>query len=186
MAKKLDLASVKTKEVTQEYEVSDLPEVHPEEINVKSVIEGPNSEPKEPEYDKEELLAIVDSLLYHGYAVEQFNLRRINVVLKSRFAWEDLEIVELVEQSTLMSDQGTQVLLGQAFVASALVEFGTDKFPPRNSGTKEELKKDFMDRVEFVKSLSANVVSIIETKLREFDAKQNYVTKHFDELLKDF
>ena len=162
---------------TAGYELSDRDEEQPPIVK---------EEPKEPEFDKAELLDILDSLLHKGYAVMPFMLRKIPVVFKSRFAWEDAAVMEFVEESVLNTDTGVKLVLSYAFLAASLVEFGENKFPPRNQGTKEELKADFRERLEFIQSLSSPVTGLLERKLKDFDNKQSYVIEHFDDLLKDF
>ena len=169
------------------YEVSDRDEEQPTLIKPENIgtIGSPEA-PSEPEFDKAELLDILDSLLHKGYAVMPFMLRKIPVVFKSRFAWEDAAVMETVEDSVLNTDTGVKLTLSYAFLAGSIVEFGDNKFPPRNTGTKEELKADFNERFEFIKSLSSPITGLLERKLKDFDAKQSYVVEHFDELLKDF
>lgn len=169
------------------YEVSDRDEEQPTLIKPENIgTIGVPTEPAEPEFDKAELLDILDSLLHKGYAVMPFMLRKIPVVFKSRFAWEDAAVMETVEDSVLNTDTGVKLTLSYAFLAGSIVEFGDNKFPPRNTGTKEELKADFNERFEFIKSLSSPITGLLERKLKDFDAKQSYVVEHFDELLKDF
>lgn len=169
------------------YEVSDRDEEQPTLIKPENIgTIGSPTEPADPEFDKAELLDILDSLLHKGYAVMPFMLRKIPVVFKSRFAWEDAAVMETVEDSVLNTDTGVKLTLSYAFLAGSIVEFGDNKFPPRNTGTKEELKADFNERFEFIKSLSSPITGLLERKLKDFDAKQSYVVEHFDELLKDF
>lgn len=169
------------------YEVSDRDEEQPTLIKPENIgTIGSPEVPSEPEFDKAELLDILDSLLHKGYAVMPFMLRKIPVVFKSRFAWEDAAVMETVEDSVLNTDTGVKLTLSYAFLAGSIVEFGDNKFPPRNTGTKEELKADFNERFEFIKSLSSPITGLLERKLKDFDAKQSYVVEHFDELLKDF
>ena len=169
---------------TEGYEVSDRDEEQPVEIKPENI--GTPEATTEPEFDKAELLDILDSLLHKGYAVMPFMLRKIPVVFKSRFAWEDAAVMETVEDSVLNTDTGVKLTLSYAFLAGSIVEFGENKFPPRNTGTKEELKADFNERFEFIQSLSSPITGLLERKLKDFDNKQSYVVEHFDELLKDF
>ena len=171
---------------TDGYEVSDRDEEQPVEIKPENIGNLGASATTEPEFDKAELLDILDSLLHKGYAVMPFMLRKIPVVFKSRFAWEDAAVMETVEDSVLNTDTGVKLTLSYAFLAGSIVEFGDNKFPPRNTGTKEELKADFNERFEFIQSLSSPITGLLERKLKDFDAKQSYVVEHFDELLKDF
>lgn len=168
---------------TDGYEVSDRDEEQPVEIKPENIGTPVTTE---PEFDKAELLDILDSLLHKGYAVMPFMLRKIPVVFKSRFAWEDAAVMETVEDSVLNTDTGVKLTLSYAFLAGSIVEFGDNKFPPRNTGTKEELKADFNERFEFIQSLSSPITGLLERKLKDFDNKQSYVVEHFDELLKDF
>ena len=171
---------------TEGYEVSDRDEEQPVEIKPENISAIGVAQPPEPEFDKAELLDILDSLLHKGYAVMPFMLRKIPVVFKSRFAWEDAAVMETVEDSVLNTDTGVKLTLSYAFLAGSIVEFGENKFPPRNTGTKEELKADFNERFEFIQSLSSPITGLLERKLKDFDNKQSYVVEHFDELLKDF
>lgn len=137
-------------------------------------------------YPKEDILPILDSLLQHGYALETFSIRNTNVVLRSRFGWEEEASVKAVESSNSNIRIGQERLFILSLLAASLVEYGKAKFPPINSGTKEELEKNYENRLSFVRSLPTTITDILIARLQEFDRKQAYMVENFDKLSKDF
>ena len=142
----------------------------------------------EKEFAKEELLPILDSLLNNGYATMDFKLRNVPIVVRTRFAWEEQLIYKKVESSA-----SSPILFQRNYtlmtLAASLVQFAGHLFEPINAAPKDAptaLEDSFNDRYEFVQSLNSVFIDIMEKKLFEFDEKQNYITKHFDELLSDF
>lgn len=137
-------------------------------------------------FKPEDTLPILDSLLQSGYALDTFQIRKINVVLRSRFGWEEEAGWRAFESVGAQVRAAQDRSLMTAMLAGSLVEYGPHKFPPINTGTQEELNKSYQDRLTFVNSLPALVITLLLQKLTEFEAKQAYVAENFDSLTKDF
>lgn len=137
-------------------------------------------------FKPEDTLPILDSVLQNGYALDTFQIRKINVVLRSRFGWEEEAGWRAFESVGAQVRAAQDRSLMTAMLAGSLVEYGQHKFPPMNTGTQEELNKSYQDRLNFVNSLPALAITLLLQKLTEFEAKQAYVADNFDSLTKDF
>lgn len=165
---------------TPEAAVSDKPDTEEEaaEIDPKN--------PFEKTYTNDELLPILDSLLQHGYALLRFNIRGTEIMLRTRFTWEEQYIYQHLENSELNTALNYQREYNFITITASLVKYGDYLFEPINKGKEEELEKSMSDRYEFVRSLNSVVTDIIQLKLGQFDDKQRYIITHFDDLLKAF
>lgn len=163
-------------------EVSDRPDTHEESDIVKETLGVPEKE----EFSKEELLPMLDSLLNHGYALDQFKIRGTTVVLRTRFTWEEQYIFRHLEASQIKTAIMYNIEHQNITLAASLTQFGDYSFNPINAGTEEELDKSMFDRYEFIMSLNSVIRDILQAKLDVFNAKQRYIIENFDKLLADF
>ena len=138
-----------------------------------------------PEYRKEELLPMLDTLLQHGYVLTEFSIRSTKVVLRSRFAWEDQEMFTRMDRAKLDTALAYQQRFTLLSIAAGLVSYGTKVFEPINSN-KEKMSASFDERVEFVESLPTIVTDIIYQKWHKFNSMHGYMVSHIDELMTDF
>ena len=141
---------------------------------------------KEVTYTNEEVLPMLDCILNDGYAVEHITLRNVDVVIRTRFTWEDQYLRRYLESADLHTVLNYQGEVALVTLAASLVQFGSTIFKPKNEGTDAELKEFMEDRISFVKSLNSVLTDIVLAKLGTFDDKQRYIIAHFDELLKVF
>lgn len=137
-------------------------------------------------YSNEEILPILDSLLHHGYALHRFNMRGTEVMLRTRFTWEEQYIYQHLEDSEIKSQLTYQREYAFITIAASLVKYGDYLFDPINKGTNEQLENSISDRYEFVRSLNSVITDILQMKLNDFDDKQRYIIDNFDNLLKAF
>ena len=156
--------------------VSDKSEVEPTEETLV----------KEKTYAKEEILPILDQILNNGYAMDTFKIRNTDIVMRTRFTWEEKAIYEHLEATDTKTVLRYQREFAFITMAASLVKFGNNVFKPINEGTDEELKASITERYKFIISLNSILTDVIQKKLADFDDKQRYIIKHFDELLKDF
>ena len=142
--------------------------------------------PPEEKYEKEDLLPILDMLLNDGYAIFEFSIRNKPIILRTRFTWEEKAINKFLDKADVKTVLSYQREYAFVTIAASLARFGSSVFEPINAGEQKVLDKSLSDRYDFILSLNSVVTDILQTKLDEFDRKQRYIIKHFDELLKDF
>jgi hypothetical protein len=138
------------------------------------------------DYTRDEILPLMDSLLQNGYAIYSFRIKNMEVILRTRFTWEEQYIYKHMESAKLETALSYQREFSIALMAASLAQYGQYQFEVLNHGSKEALEKNFKDRYEFVLSLNNVVTDIIQKKLYDFDDKQRYLIANFDELLQDF
>ena len=93
-----------------------------------------------PEYQKDELLPMLDDLLQKGYVITEFSLRATRVVLRSRFAWEDQEIFTRIDKAKLDTAIAYQQRFALLSLAASLVLYGDTMFEPINKDREKMLK----------------------------------------------
>ena len=149
----------------------------------------PEIDPKDPTkkaYKDEDVLPMLDALLQHGYALSTFKLRDKEIILRTRFTWEEQYIYQHLEASHIQTALNYQREYAFITIAASIVKYGDYVFEPKNQGKDDELIESIAKRYEFVRSLNSVITDIIQLKLQEFDDKQRYIIAHFDDLLKAF
>ena len=138
-----------------------------EDVNLDEVpkVEIEEAEEKEPELtqeQKDEYLAIFDSIMFEGSYREVSQLgKRYKVCLRSRSAGEDMLIAQRLDTmsfKTLLAYQNQSALLT---LAHSLVYFCNDDLS----------QMTVKDRYEYVSKLSSGIVPMISEILVKFDAK---------------
>ena len=151
---------------------------------IGELVDGPKSQ--EAEYNDEELLPLLDSLLHNGYTLDEFSLRDTKIVLRSRFTWEEREVFSKMDKLNPNTALQYQRMFSIYMIATALVRYGEHVFAPKNNGSIEDLIKDLNERFEFVSSLPTPIVDILEKRLMGFDAKHRYIVMNIEKLTRDF
>ena len=151
---------------------------------IGELVDGPKSQ--EAEYNDEELLPLLDSLLHNGYTLDEFSLRDTKIVLRSRFTWEEREVFSKMDKLNPNTALQYQRMFSIYMIATALVRYGDHVFAPKNNGSIEDLIKDLNERFEFVSSLPTPIVDILEKRLMGFDAKHRYIVMNIEKLTRDF
>lgn len=143
-------------------------------------------QPQKPTFTNEEILPLLDSLLNNGYAIDKFKIRDTEVILRTRFTWEEQYIYQHLSASNLSTALVYQREFSFITIAASLVKYGNYTFEPINSGENEKLEKSITERYDFIRSLNSVITDILQLRLSKFDDKQRYIIDNFDELLKAF
>lgn len=143
---------------------------------------------KENEFPKEEILPLLDALLMKGIIRESFTIRGAKVTFRTQFFWEDQLAMKLTdEQLNSGSLRTTGALVNSLYVLSMnLEEFGGNYFKPISRGTPGELRESLEERAAFLQTLPTVLVNYLWDKRTKFFQKVEYISKHFEELIKDF
>ena len=140
------------------------------------------------EFTKDEILPLLDSLLMKGIIRETFSIRGATVVFRTQFFWEDQMAMKLTEEHlTPGSLRDTGALVNSLYVLSMNIEqFGGNHFNPINRGTPGELRKSMEERAEFLQTLPSVLINYLWERRTAFFKKVEYISKNFEELIKDF
>lgn len=140
------------------------------------------------EFTKDEILPLLDSLLMKGIIRETFSIRGATVVFRTQFFWEDQMAMKLTEEHlTPGSLRDTGALVNSLYVLSMNIEqFGGNHFKPINRGTPGELRKSMEERAEFLQTLPSVLINYLWERRTAFFKKVEYISKNFEELIKDF
>lgn len=143
---------------------------------------------KNTEFTKDEILPLLDSLLMKGIIRETFSIRGATVVFRTQFFWEDQMAMKLTEEHlTPGSLRDTGALVNSLYVLSMNIEqFGGNHFKPINRGTPGELRKSMEERAEFLQTLPSVLINYLWERRTAFFKKVEYISKNFEELIKDF
>lgn len=148
-----------------------------------------DSTPEGPEFKDEEVLPILDALLTTGCAKYTTSIRGIPLTLRTQYFWEDQMVVQMADRKagpeTNLRITGA-VYYDMYALAANLETFGGAHFPSVTQGSPEDLKKSFMDRVNYLQTLPSAVITIISMKRLEFLRKVNFVITNFDRLIEVF
>lgn len=144
------------------------------------------ADPTKRAYREKEVLPLLDGLLQHGYALHTFKMRNVEVMLRTRFTWEEQYIYQHLEASDIKTALNYQREYAFITLAASIVKFGDHLFEPINTGDDKLLVDSITKRYEFIRSLNSVVTDIIQIQLQEFDDKQRYIIANFDKLLKAF
>lgn len=144
------------------------------------------TEPNKEEFDKDELLEILDQLVVKGYATKRFKIKDKDVVIRSRFGWEEREINQRLDRAQWETIKCYQSELSYFLGAGSLVQFGDFVVPPLNSGDSKALIESFDQRLNFLTTLNIVFLSIFEKEYVEFDRKLMYIHRNIGEMTKDF
>ena len=139
-----------------------------------------------PEYSKKELDVILNGLLYDGYATHSFKLKDIKVVLRTRFDWEEQEMITRIDRGNYELMATNQNEWGRLILAASLLQYNNFVFDPINGGTHQELVENFNERYDFVKSLNNVLTGLVSSELTKFDGMQAYILKHSDSVISNF
>lgn len=131
-----------------------------------------NEEKKqEPEFNKEELLAIFDELLFSGEYVEDIVIKgKLKVSFKSRSVEDVTKISKEIDSgqyNLMITMSDNRALLNLAY---SLVSYNGKTLP-------EEAE----DRKKFINKLPSAVVALLSDHLTKFDTKINEALKEGDE-----
>jgi hypothetical protein len=137
---------------------------------------------------------MLDELLQNGYTITEFSLRSTQVVLRSRFAWEDQIMFQRLDRAKLDTALAYQQMFTLLSIAASLVKYGEHTFPPQNvdlpaKSDKDKGRtksKDLDERIEFIESLPTVITDILYQKWHSFNQKHGYIVSNLDALLKDF
>lgn len=145
-------------------------------------------EKEKTEFTKDEILPLLDSLLMKGIIRETFSIRGATVVFRTQFFWEDQMAMKLTEEHlTPGSLRDTGALVNSLYVLSMNIEqFGGNHFKPINRGTPGELRKSMEERAEFLQTLPSVLINYLWERRTAFFKKVEYISKNFEELIKDF
>lgn len=147
------------------------------------------SEEIPPEFEDEEVLPILDALLTQGCAKYTFNIRGIDVTLRSQYLWEDQMLMDYVDKQSgpNMNLKVTGSFYYEVYsLATNLERFGGTYFPALAYGKPEELTKSYEDRVNFLKTLPSALVTMITMKRIDFLKRVQFVVANFERLIKVF
>lgn len=135
--------------------------------NVKTEVEV-----KKPAFDKDELLAIFDKIIFEGEYSEQTKLKgKLSITFKTRSVGETLDISKTIDavQANLVATLNEQrAVLNLAY---SLIEY---------SG-KDLRKATVEDRLVFVKKLPVPVIAALSDALAKFDVKVDAACKEGEE-----
>ena len=91
------------------------------------------------------------------------------------------------EHLTPGSLRDTGALVNSLYVLSMNIEqFGGNHFKPINRGTPGELRKSMEERAEFLQTLPSVLINYLWERRTAFFKKVEYISKNFEELIKDF
>ena len=139
-------------------------------------------------FEDNEVLPILDAILTSGYAKETYNIRNAKLVLRTQFFWEDQFVVEKTDElaaSTHLKPSMNFYLQVYALAAN-LESFGSAVFPVSRMMNKEEQRKSFEERLDYLGSLPSVIVDILYRKRAEFIQKIAFIQENFDRLIKVF
>ena len=136
-------------------------------------------------FEDNEVLPILDAILTSGYAKETYNIRNAKLVLRTQFFWEDQFVVEKTDElaaSTHLKPSMNFYLQVYALAAN-LESFGSAVFPVSRMMNKEEQRKSFEERLDYLGSLPSVIVDILYRKRAEFIQKIAFIQENFDRLI---
>ena len=139
-------------------------------------------------FEDNEVLPILDAILTSGYAKETYTIRNAKLVLRTQFFWEDQFVVEKTDElaaSTHLKPSMNFYLQVYALAAN-LESFGSAVFPVSRMMSKEEQRKSFEERLDYLGSLPSVIVDILYRKRAEFIQKIAFIQENFDRLIKVF
>lgn len=158
-------------------------------IDSTDVVSTPGEQtPAKVHFEDNEVLPILDAILTSGYAKETYNIRNAKLVLRTQFFWEDQFVVEKTDElaaSTHLKPSMSFYLQVYALAAN-LESFGSAVFPVSRAMSKEEQRKSFDERLEYLGSLPSVIVDILYRKRAEFIQKIAFIQENFDRLIKVF
>lgn len=144
--------------------------------------------PEKVHFEDNEVLPILDAILTSGYAKETYTIRNAKLVLRTQFFWEDQFVVEKTDElaaSTHLKPSMNFYLQVYALAAN-LESFGSAVFPVSRMMNKEEQRKSFEERLDYLGSLPSVIVDILYRKRAEFIQKIAFIQENFDRLIKVF
>lgn len=144
--------------------------------------------PAKVHFEDNEVLPILDAILTSGYAKETYTIRNAKLVLRTQFFWEDQFVVEKTDElaaSTHLKPSMNFYLQVYALAAN-LESFGSAVFPVSRMMNKEEQRKSFEERLDYLGSLPSVIVDILYRKRAEFIQKIAFIQENFDRLIKVF
>lgn len=184
---KVTTSPMKPQQAEESAVVSDRDDVEEEELAVAESTETKSDKPAGPvQYTDAEVLPILDSLLNNGYAIHTFKLRNVEIILRTRFTWEEQYVYQHLEAANCRTSLNYQMEYGFITLASSLVKYGDSLFNPINAGPNIELQTSIKQRYDYVMSMNTVVLDIMRNELGKFDDKQRYIIDNFDKLLKSF
>ncbi len=139
-------------------------------------------------FEDNEVLPILDAILTSGYAKETYTIRNAKLVLRTQFFWEDQFVVEKTDElaaNTHLKPSMNFYLQVYALAAN-LESFGSAVFPVSRMMNKEEQRKSFDERLDYLGSLPSLIVDILYRKRAEFIQKIAFIQENFDRLIKVF
>lgn len=139
-------------------------------------------------FEDNEVLPILDAILTSGYAKETYTIRNAKLVLRTQFFWEDQFVVEKTDElaaSTHLKPSMNFYLQVYALAAN-LESFGSAVFPVSRMMNKDEQRKSFEERLDYLGSLPSVIVDILYRKRAEFIQKIAFIQENFDRLIKVF
>ena len=157
-------------------------------------IETPEPEKEEtdevpPEFSDEDVLPLLDALLTQGCAKYTFNIKGIEITLRSQFLWEDQMLMDYMDKqaNSDMNLKATGSFYFEVYsLATNIERIGGTYFPCLTYGKPEELIKSYEDRVNFLKTLPSAFVTMITMKRIDFLKRVQYVVTNFERLIKVF
>ena len=158
-------------------------------IDSNDVVSTPETQILEKvHFEDNEVLPILDAILTSGYAKETYTIRNAKLVLRTQFFWEDQFVVEKTDElaaSTHLKPSMNFYLQVYALAAN-LESFGSAVFPVSRMMNKEEQRKSFEERLDYLGSLPSVIVDILYRKRAEFIQKIAFIQENFDRLIKVF
>lgn len=142
-----------------------------------------------PEFTDEDVLPLLDALLTQGCAKYTFNIKGIEITLRSQFLWEDQMVMDYMDKqaNTDMNLKATGSFYFEVYsLATNIERIGGTYFPCITYGKPEELVKSYEDRVNFLKTLPSAFVTMITMKRIDFLKRVQYVVTNFERLIKVF
>lgn len=171
------------------------PEPEPQPEPVAPPVQEPVVPTKEeedevpPEFTDEEVLPLLDALLTQGCAKYTFNIKGIEITLRSQFLWEDQMLMDYMDKQANadMNLKATGSFYFEVYsLATNIERVGGTYFPCLTYGRPEELVKSYEDRVNFLKTLPSAFVTMITMKRIDFLKRVQYVVTNFERLIKVF
>jgi hypothetical protein len=142
-----------------------------------------------PEFTDEDVLPLLDALLTQGCAKYTFNIKGIEITLRSQFLWEDQMLMDYMDKQANadMNLKATGSFYFEVYsLATNIERIGGTYFPCITYGKPEELVKSYEDRVNFLKTLPSAFVTMITMKRIDFLKRVQYVVTNFERLIKVF
>lgn len=158
------------------------------EAHVQDLVDSVKKASEKPKFTKEELKPILDSVMRRGYAAISVKIGTIEIILRSHYTWEDNMVMHMLDEAA----KDTNLNLSMDFnrqlysLAASLVVYDGQKFPPKQTGTKEELRKSLEDRIQCLLEMPNLIFSKVMDENVKLTQKMAAIAEDFDGIIESF